>query len=151
MCRIKSGELLWLWKLYAALDYAVLKTKYWISHYFMPQLACSASDQVSLSLNGSSIMYSVLCNSLFEVSIMLYIVCQYDPSLWFIFTNIYIPQHIYMHTKSISILKVILMLLEVQIVRQSVKCRSSVPGRVKPMTYKMDTCHFLAWYTALIG
>ena len=23
--------------------------------------------------------------------------------------------------------------------------RSSVPGRVKPVTYKIDTCHFLAW------
>ena len=31
------------------------------------------------------------------------------------------------------------------------KCRSSVPGRVKPMTYKIDFCHFLARRSALIG
>ena len=28
---------------------------------------------------------------------------------------------------------------------------SSVPGRVKPLTYKIDTCHFLAWLLLLIG
>ena len=28
---------------------------------------------------------------------------------------------------------------------------SSVPSRVKPMTYKIDTCRFLAWHSALIG
>ena len=28
--------------------------------------------------------------------------------------------------------------------------RTLVPGRVKPMIYKMDTCHFLAWRLALI-
>ena len=26
-----------------------------------------------------------------------------------------------------------------------------VPRRVKRMTYKSDTCRFLAWYSALIG
>ena len=26
-----------------------------------------------------------------------------------------------------------------------------VPGQVKPMTYKIDICHFLAWYLPLIG
>ena len=26
-----------------------------------------------------------------------------------------------------------------------------VPGRVKPMTYKIDTCRFLAWRSELIG
>ena len=29
--------------------------------------------------------------------------------------------------------------------------RSSVPCGVKRMTYKTDTCHFLAWRSALIG
>ena len=29
--------------------------------------------------------------------------------------------------------------------------RSLVPGRVKPMTYQIDTCRFLAWCSALIG
>ena len=28
---------------------------------------------------------------------------------------------------------------------------SSVPFRVKPMTYQIDTCYFLAWCSALIG
>ena len=28
---------------------------------------------------------------------------------------------------------------------------SSVPSRVKPVTYKIDTCHFVAWRSALIG
>ena len=28
---------------------------------------------------------------------------------------------------------------------------SSVPGRVKSMTYKIDTCCFLAWRFAIIG
>ena len=28
---------------------------------------------------------------------------------------------------------------------------SSIPGRVKPMTFKIDTCHFLAYRLALIG
>ena len=27
---------------------------------------------------------------------------------------------------------------------------SLVPGRVKPITYKFDTCHFLVWCSALI-
>ena len=27
---------------------------------------------------------------------------------------------------------------------------SSNPSRVKPMTYKIDTCYYLAWYLALI-
>ena len=31
------------------------------------------------------------------------------------------------------------------------KIGSSVPGRVKPMTYKIDACHFLAWYLALLA
>ena len=28
---------------------------------------------------------------------------------------------------------------------------SSVPGQINPMTYKIDTCHFLVWCSALIG
>ena len=28
---------------------------------------------------------------------------------------------------------------------------SLVPGQVKPMTYQIDTCRFLAWCFALIG
>ena len=31
------------------------------------------------------------------------------------------------------------------------KIRSSILGQVKPMTYKIDTCHYLAWCSALIG
>ena len=27
---------------------------------------------------------------------------------------------------------------------------NSVPGRVNPITYQIDTCHFLAWCSALI-
>ena len=26
-----------------------------------------------------------------------------------------------------------------------------VPGRVKPMTYKINACRFLAWLSALLG
>ena len=29
--------------------------------------------------------------------------------------------------------------------------RSSVPSQFKPMTYEIDSCHFLAWCSALIG
>ena len=31
------------------------------------------------------------------------------------------------------------------------KFRSLVPSRVKLMTYKIDTCRFLSWRSALIG
>ena len=27
---------------------------------------------------------------------------------------------------------------------------SSIPGRVKPMTYKTDACHFIAWCSAVL-
>ena len=29
--------------------------------------------------------------------------------------------------------------------------KSSVAGQVKPITYEIDTCHFLDWYLGLIG
>ena len=29
--------------------------------------------------------------------------------------------------------------------------QSSIPIRVKSMTYKIDTCHFLTWWSALLG
>ena len=28
---------------------------------------------------------------------------------------------------------------------------SSVPCRVKPLTFKIDTCHFLGWHSVLVG
>ena len=31
------------------------------------------------------------------------------------------------------------------------KVGSSSPGRVKPMTYQIGTCQYLAWYPALLG
>ena len=31
------------------------------------------------------------------------------------------------------------------------KVVSSIPSGVKPMTYKIDACSYLAWYSALLG
>ena len=36
-------------------------------------------------------------------------------------------------------------------VSESVEIGSSVPGRSNPMTYKIDTCPFLAWRSASLG
>ena len=29
------------------------------------------------------------------------------------------------------------------------KVRSSNPGRVKPMSYRIDTCRYIAWHTSV--
>ena len=53
--------------------------------------------------------------------------------------------------------------LELHILASSILClsvecmphmqafESSVLDRLKPMTYKIDTCHYLAWHSVLIG
>ena len=75
-----------------------------------------------------------------------------DSGLLYSYNGLYIYTYIYVYIYAYKFghYELIHMTELVEREPQVWKIRSSIPCRVKPMTYKICTCRFLAWHLAFI-